>query len=92
MNAGAKIVDDEVLGISFDGKYNVSAKGGDYSADAVIIATGTSRTTPRIKGIRELEGRGGTVPHVTPSFSEARMLRSWVTANMLCTKHWSFNQ
>ena len=58
MNAGAKIVDDEVLGISFDGKYNVSAKGGDYSADAVIIATGTSRTTPRIKGIRELEGRG----------------------------------
>lgn len=58
VNAGAKIVDDEVLGISFDGKYNVSAKGGDYSADAVIIATGTSRTTPRIKGIRELEGRG----------------------------------
>ncbi|MGI6039904.1 MAG: NAD(P)/FAD-dependent oxidoreductase, partial [Eubacteriales bacterium] len=58
VNAGAKIVDDEVLGISFDGKYYVSAKGGDYSADAVIIATGTSRTTPRIKGIRELEGRG----------------------------------
>ena len=58
VNAGAKIVDDEVLGISFDGKYIVSAKGGDYSADAVIIATGTSRTTPRIKGIRELEGRG----------------------------------
>ena len=36
----------------------MKAKGGQYDADAVIIATGTSRTTPRIKGIHELEGMG----------------------------------
>lgn len=57
-NAGAKVIDDEVVGISYDGRFTVKAKGGQYDADAVIIATGTSRTTPRIKGIHELEGMG----------------------------------
>lgn len=57
-NAGVQIIDDEVVGISYDGKFTVSAKGGQYNADAVIIATGSSRATPRIKGLHELEGMG----------------------------------
>ena len=58
INTGAQVIDDEVVGIAYDEKFVVKTKDGQYEADAVLIATGTSRTTPRIKGIRELEGIG----------------------------------
>lgn len=56
--AGAEIVTDEVVGISYDGSFTVNTKNKSYTADSVIIATGSSRTTPRIKGLKELEGLG----------------------------------
>ncbi|NMB43154.1 MAG: FAD-dependent oxidoreductase [Clostridiales bacterium] len=55
---GAEIIKDEVLGISFEDKLTITTKNGKYSADGVIIATGTSRRTPKIKGLKELEGLG----------------------------------
>ena len=58
INTGAQVIDDEVVCIAYDEKFVVKTKDGQYEADAVLIATGTSRTTPRIKGIRELEGIG----------------------------------
>ncbi|NLM61695.1 MAG: NAD(P)/FAD-dependent oxidoreductase [Clostridiales bacterium] len=58
INTGAQVIDDEVVGIAYDEKFVVKTKDGQYESDAVLIATGTSRTTPRIKGIRELEGIG----------------------------------
>ena len=38
--------------------YDVEASCGNYKADAVILATGTSRRTPKIEGILDFVGRG----------------------------------
>ena len=55
---GATILTDEVVGLTYRDKLTVIAKGKEYSADSVLLATGTSRNAPRIKGLREYEGRG----------------------------------
>lgn len=55
---GAKVINEQVVGISFDGTFGVRTDHGDYAADAVIIATGSSRNAPPIKGLKELEGQG----------------------------------
>lgn len=55
---GCKIHNDEVVSIGFDGKLSIKTKQSNYSGDAVIIATGTARNTPKIKGIKEFEGKG----------------------------------
>lgn len=55
---GADIVSKEVVGISFDGKFKIMTADEEFSADALIIATGTSRKVPRIKGIADFEGLG----------------------------------
>lgn len=55
---GADIVSKEVVGISFDGKFKILTADEEFSADALIIATGASRKVPRIKGIADFEGLG----------------------------------
>lgn len=55
---GAEMVDDEVVGISYDGRLVVKTANGEYPADALILATGSTRSAPRIHGLRELEGHG----------------------------------
>ena len=55
---GADFVEDEVVGISYDGRLIVKTTGGEYPADALILATGSTRSAPRIKGLQELEGHG----------------------------------
>lgn len=50
---------DEVIGVRFDGeKYEIETRNQTYEAKALILATGTARNTPKIKGIKELEGKG----------------------------------
>lgn len=65
---GAKIISDEVLGISFTEKLVVTAKGKEYYADSVVIATGSSRSTPKIKGLKEFEGHGVSYCAVCDAF------------------------
>lgn len=55
---GATIITDEVVGITFKNKLVVITKENEYLADSIVIATGSSRATPKITGIKELEGRG----------------------------------
>lgn len=55
---GCTLIDGQVVGISWDGRYTVSTDSGDFQADAVILATGAVRNTPRIPGIDRLEGHG----------------------------------
>lgn len=55
---GAEVIKDEVLDISFEDKFTVTTNTEKYSGDVVVLATGTSRAAPRIKGLRELEGMG----------------------------------
>ena len=65
---GAEIIPDEVLGISYGDKLTVITKSGDYEADSVVIATGTSRMTPNIKGLKEYEGHGVSYCAVCDAF------------------------
>lgn len=55
---GAKIISGEVVGISYDGQYVVTTKDAVYHAHSVIIATGATRATPPITGLKEFEGHG----------------------------------
>lgn len=55
---GVEIINDEVLGITFEDKLTVLTKEHSYSADAVIIATGQKRNAPKIPGLTQFEGAG----------------------------------
>lgn len=55
---GARFVEAQAFGISWDGAFSVETDKGAYGAEALILATGTSRAAPRLKGLSELEGRG----------------------------------
>ena len=56
---GAQLTQAEVTGVEYAEKgFSVKTTAGSYAADAVILATGAPRATPRIAGVRELEGRG----------------------------------
>ena len=59
-NVGTVVTKDEVLGIvqNPDNTITVTTAKKERLARAVMIATGASRTTPPIKGLAQLEGRG----------------------------------
>lgn len=55
---GAQILEDEVLGISWMGTFQVAIKGETYASKALILATGASRKKAQIQGLKEHEGKG----------------------------------
>ena len=57
---GADVVFDEAVGISSveEGHVVVETTTKTYEARTVVLATGANRTTPNIKGLAALEGRG----------------------------------
>ena len=58
-NFGAEIRKDEVLDVDFSGKEKVvKCKNGEYTAKAVVIATGATPRKLDAPGIRELSGKG----------------------------------
>ena len=65
---GAKMLTEEVVGISYNDKLVVLTKENEYPADSIVIATGSSRTTPSIKGLKEFEGHGVSYCAVCDAF------------------------
>ena len=55
---GVQFVTTEVVGLTYTDKLTVETLHGNYPADAVILATGASRTVPQIPGLSGLEGHG----------------------------------
>lgn len=55
---GVEFVDGEVVSLSYDGKFTVKTSDNSYTADGVILATGSSRLAPAIKGLKDFEGKG----------------------------------
>lgn len=55
---GVEFEEDEVVKIDYEDGFMVETINSKYKAKAVIMATGTSRKTPKINGIKEYEGRG----------------------------------
>lgn len=66
---GVEFIEDEVVGLNWNGKYEIEAKSGRYVADAVILATGSSRKAPKIKGISEFEAKGVSYCAVCDAFA-----------------------
>lgn len=57
-NLDIQIEVDEVTNISFEKNFIVTTVNREYESKNVIIATGTNRSAPNIKGIKEYEGKG----------------------------------
>lgn len=55
---GVPIEEDEVTNISYYDNFTVTTVNNEFEAKYIIIATGTSRVTPNVKGIKEFEGKG----------------------------------
>lgn len=55
---GARILAEEVVGLSYDGEFLISTKQNTYRAPFAVMATGASRKTPKIPGLAEFEGKG----------------------------------
>lgn len=57
-NLEIELVEDEVVNIQKEENFIVETTNSVYNSKAVILATGTSRVAPNIKGIQEFEGKG----------------------------------
>ncbi len=66
---GVEFIEDEVVGLSYFDRYTVSGTNGEYSADAVILATGSERKAPKIKGLTEFESRGVSFCAICDAFA-----------------------
>jgi len=55
---GATYIKDEVTGLNYDGNFIVNTKNKSFTSKSVLIATGTVKNKPKIKGLKEFEGRG----------------------------------
>lgn len=66
---GINVETDEVVGLEFgDNKYIVKTRNNKFEAKNIILATGASRKTPNIKGIKEFEGKGVSYCAVCDAF------------------------
>lgn len=59
-NLGVEVLETEATGIQYldEKSYSVATSAGEFSAHALIIATGNKKLKPAIPGITELEGKG----------------------------------
>ena len=67
-NLGAKVIEQEVIGAGYNGKFVVETNTDTYEADALVIANGASRSVPKIKNIKEFEGKGVSYCAVCDAF------------------------
>ncbi len=66
---GVEFINDEIVGLNWNEKYLISGKNAEYEADAVILATGSTRRSAKIKGLSEFEARGVSYCAVCDSFA-----------------------
>lgn len=55
---GAKLLEEEVVGLSYMDSFTVKTNRGEYEADCVLLATGAPRKSAKIEGIQKFEGAG----------------------------------
>ncbi len=65
---GINVTDDEVLSIDYNEDYIVTTKNNTYIAKTIIMATGSPRQTPNIKGLKNFEGKGVSYCAVCDAF------------------------
>ena len=57
-NLGIIFEQDEVTNISYENHFIITTVNRSFDAKNVVIATGTNRNIPSIKGVKEYEGKG----------------------------------
>lgn len=77
---------EEVLSIGKDENFVVETRNNVYQAKSVILATGTSRNTPKIKGIKELEGKGVSYCAICDAFFYRNKSVAVLGSRRLCYK------
>lgn len=65
---GVNFLDEEVVGISFLDNFVVETTSNRYETKNILLATGSTRATPNIKGIKEFEGKGVSYCAVCDAF------------------------
>lgn len=83
---GILLETDEVLSIEKDEYFIIETRNNDYKAKTVILATGTNRNTPKIKGIKELEGKGVSYCAVCDAFFYRNKEVAVLGSRRLCYK------
>ena len=53
-----ELVKDEVVQLNYINKFEVTTVNNVFESKYVVLATGTSRNVPNIRGIKEFEGKG----------------------------------
>ena len=57
-NLDIDIKTDEVIDIKYNENFFIKTRNTEYVAKTVVLATGNTRKHPKIKGIKEFEGKG----------------------------------
>lgn len=65
---GADIFEEEVFSLGWNGSYTVSCSEDNFISPAVIIATGSTRKSVSIPGIKDFEGKGVSYCAVCDAF------------------------
>jgi thioredoxin reductase (NADPH) len=65
---GVELINEEVVGIGWEDGFTVSTTQNVYTSGSVIIATGSSRSAPKIEGLQSFEGRGVSYCAVCDAF------------------------
>jgi len=68
VSLGGQLINEEVLDIIGSGDFVVKTNKGEYSARAVILATGAARKTLNIPGVSEFDGKGVSYCAVCDAF------------------------
>lgn len=55
---GVSFINDEIVGISYENGFALDGLKEKYSCNALIIATGSARKTPKIEGLNDFIGHG----------------------------------
>lgn len=63
-----EVIEDEVTDIMLESCFVVTTANRKYQAKKVILATGTSRKSPNIRGVQEYEGKGVSYCAVCDAF------------------------
>lgn len=83
---GVLLDTDEVLSIEKGDYFTIETRNNIYQAKTVILATGTNRNTPKIKGIKELEGKGVSYCAICDAFFYRNKKVAVLGSRRLCDK------
>ena len=84
---GGTLLQDEVVGISWNGNYLISTVSTQIEARTIILTTGTSRKAVKIKNLAQLEGHGVSYCAVCDAFlyrGESGCFHRWCSNKCLC--------